>query len=75
MSRSTQYIRLGNLSSEDGAIQDGGQQATAHHCRPRQNSLRRPAIIAVVFLVSLILNLFLLGKVLFSNTTRDRILT
>jgi hypothetical protein len=76
MSRSTQYIRLRNLISDDtSTAQDGSQYVTAHDRKTSQNSLRGPATVTSVFIVSIVLNVFLLGNVLISKNTRDRILT
>lgn len=76
MFQSRQYVRLRNIgpdsTSGDTATRNG---SAAHHHKPLPHSLRRPATATIVFLVSIVLNFFLLGKVLLSNTARDRILT
>jgi len=76
MFHSQQYIRLRNLISDHTSMaQDGGQYITALDRKPSQHTLRRPAIITFVFIVSIVLNLFLLGNLLISKNARDRILT
>ncbi|KAI9046410.1 hypothetical protein LZ554_009585 [Drepanopeziza brunnea f. sp. 'monogermtubi'] len=76
MSSSTQYFRLRNLTLDNSpTAQDRGQHVPIHYPKPLQKTVRRGNISCFVILVSVVLNVLLLGKVMFSKHARDRILT
>jgi len=76
MSSSTQYIRLRNLSSDNSSTaQDSGQYVPTHHPKPLQKPICRVNILCFVVLISMVLNVLLIGKVFLSKHARDRILT
>ena len=79
MPSNTEYIRLRNVSLDntftDSVPQAGREHVAARHQKPSRYTLHRPATMTIVFLVSVTLNFFLMGRILLSHTARDRILT
>ncbi|KAI0439381.1 hypothetical protein F4803DRAFT_531546 [Xylaria telfairii] len=82
MSRNLGYVRLRNLNSDNAVIDRDTWAHTQQNTSTsalRQKSWKllkhRPAILTLLFLASLALNCFLVGKALLSSVWHDQILT